>query len=78
MKTAFSKKFIDATNKADSCFAKGWGEKSFVWPVYDFEIETGLLRIDVMGKLEVWHMSDCKEVQVGPEVFINEELYNEE
>jgi hypothetical protein len=28
------------------------------WPVYDIEVQTGLLRIDVCGKLDVLHMDD--------------------
>lgn len=30
------------------------------WPVYDIDVETGLLRIDVVGKLQV---SDIGEVK---------------
>lgn len=29
------------------------------WPVYDIDVETGLLRIDVVGRLDVLHISDC-------------------
>ena len=28
------------------------------WPVYDIDVETGLLRIDVCGKLQAIHMGD--------------------
>ena len=28
------------------------------WPVYDIDVETGLLRIDVCGLLEVKHITD--------------------
>jgi hypothetical protein len=28
------------------------------WPIYDIEVETGLVRIDVCGKLSVKHVSD--------------------
>lgn len=28
------------------------------WPIYDIDVETGLLRIDVCGKLEVKHIGD--------------------
>lgn len=28
------------------------------WPIYDIDVQTGLLRIDVMGKLDVLHISD--------------------
>jgi hypothetical protein len=28
------------------------------WPIYDLEVETGLVRIDVCGLLDVKHISD--------------------
>ena len=30
----------------------------FHWPVYDFEVQTGLYRIDVCGLLQVCHIGD--------------------
>ena len=30
------------------------------WPVYDIDVQTGLLRIDVCGLLEVKHIRDVK------------------
>lgn len=30
------------------------------WPIYDIEVGTGLLRIDVCGKLDVKHIGDVK------------------
>lgn len=35
------------------------------WPVNDFEVQTGLLRIDVCGKLEVKHIDDIREFRDG-------------
>jgi hypothetical protein len=28
------------------------------WPVYDIDVETGLMRLDVMGKLDVTHIAE--------------------
>ena len=28
------------------------------WPVYDIDVETGLLRIDVVGKIQLMHIGD--------------------
>ena len=36
-----------------------WGSKDWWWPLYDICVKTGLLRIDVCGKLQV---SDIGEV----------------
>ncbi len=32
---------------------------NWVWPVNDFEVETGLFRIDVMGRLDVKHIGEA-------------------
>lgn len=33
------------------------------WPVYDIDVETGLMRLDVCGKLDVSHIADVREFQ---------------
>lgn len=30
------------------------------WPVHDIDVETGLIRIDVCGKLEIKHVGDVR------------------
>lgn len=35
------------------------------WPVNDIDVETGCLRIDVCGKLEVKHFGDVVEITDG-------------
>ena len=30
------------------------------WPIYDIDVQTGLLRIDVCGKLQVKHIADVR------------------
>lgn len=37
------------------------GDKDFTWPVYDIDVETGLYRIDVCGKLDVRHFGEAVE-----------------
>lgn len=32
--------------------------EKWLWPVIDIDVETGLLRIDVVGLSEIWHWSD--------------------
>ena len=36
-----------------------------VWPVYDIDVETGLMRIDVCGLLQTKHFGDVTEVRDG-------------
>ncbi len=38
------------------------------WPVNDFEVGTGMMRIDVCGLLEVKHFSEVMEVKDGDSV----------
>lgn len=30
------------------------------WGVHDIEVETGLVRIDVCGMIDVWHITDVR------------------
>ena len=46
------------------------------WNIYDFELDCGLLRIDVMGKLDVFHMSDCEDIIVDGVLYKLEDVYN--
>ena len=47
-------------------FARRYGAgDEWWWPVNDFEVETGLFRIDVVGKLEAWHISDAARIRDG-------------
>ncbi|MDN7658473.1 hypothetical protein [Burkholderia cenocepacia] len=40
-------------------FARQYGsDDRWWWPVNDIDVQTGLLRIDVCGKLDVLHISD--------------------
>jgi len=34
------------------------GEKEPMWELHDIDVETGLLRINVCGKLQAMHISD--------------------
>lgn len=49
------------------------------WPVNDFEVETGLMRIDVCGKLQVKTFGEVMEIRDGanqshdPDTFYNED-----
>lgn len=44
--------------------ARFCGDKTW-WPVNDFEVGTGLMRINVCGKLQVKHFCEVMEVQDG-------------
>lgn len=42
-------------------WVRQWGRESFDWPVYDICVETGLMRIDVCGKLDKLHICDIAQ-----------------
>lgn len=42
-----------------------YGDKEWWWPVHDFEVATGLLRIDVCGKLQVKSFYDVAGIRDG-------------
>jgi len=54
------------------------GDKDWWWPVYDIDVETGLMRIDVCGLLDVKHfgevaeIQDCNSVIHDPETFYSD------
>ena len=39
-------------------FGRMWGDKDYWWPINDFEVATGLLRMDVCGKLQASHIQE--------------------
>lgn len=45
-------------------FMREYGDH-FWWPVYDIDLETGLVRIDVMGKLQPIHIGDISQFRDG-------------
>ena len=45
------------------------------WNIYDFELDCGLFRIDVMGKLEVHHMVDCERIEMDGVEYTLEDVY---
>jgi hypothetical protein len=56
-----------------------WGDKEFLWPVYDICVLTGLIRIDVCGKLQAMHFSDIAEIKDDSgNIYEAEEFYLEQ
>lgn len=45
-------------------FARFCGDTTW-WPVNDFDVATGLMRIDVCGKLQVKHFCEVVEIRDG-------------
>ena len=57
---------MDYINRLPHPFlARFCGDKDTWWPVNDFEVQTGLMRIDVCGLLQVKHFSEVMEIMDG-------------
>lgn len=59
-------------------WVRHWGRKDFDWPLYDICVETGLMRIDVCGKLDNLHIGDVAQfIDDHGTVHDSEEFYLE-
>lgn len=52
---------MDYINNLPQLWVRKWGSKNFDWPLYDIDVQTGLLRIDVCGMLDVLRIGDVAE-----------------
>lgn len=53
--------------------------KDWWWPIIDIDVQTGLCRIDVMGKSQVKHFTDFKVIRDDAGIERNiDDFYNEE
>ena len=59
-------------------WVRQWGRKDFDWPLYEICVETGLMRIDVCGKLDNLHIGDVAQFRDDyGTVYDSEEFYLE-
>jgi hypothetical protein len=49
---------FDWINSLGQLYTSQYSGTGTWWPVYDIEVQTGLLRIDVCGKLQIMHIDD--------------------
>lgn len=48
------------------------------WPVHDIDVETGMFRIDVMGKLQAKHIGDAAEFRdASGDIYRPDEFYSD-
>ena len=70
---------MDHINSLPQPFLVKFGSRDNWWPVHDFEVQTGMMRIDVCGRLQPKHFSDVTHIRDGdstdhdPDTFYNEE-----
>ncbi len=53
---------MDALNALPQPFMARFCGDTWLWPVYDIEVQTGLMRIDVMGKLQIMEFCEVMEL----------------
>lgn len=69
--------WVIAGTQGETIWARSWGAGSWWWPISEIELDCGLIKIDVVGKLEIWDLSDCAQLRIGEDVFVeNEDIYN--
>ncbi|HEX6215279.1 MAG TPA: hypothetical protein VFZ38_10695 [Vicinamibacterales bacterium] len=56
---------MDYINSLPQPFLVQFYGDSWWWPVNDFEVQTGLMRIDVCGLLQVKHFCEVKTIKDG-------------
>lgn len=59
-------------------WVRQWGRESFDWPLYEICVETGLMKIDVCGKLDKLHIGDVAQFKDDAgNIYDSEEFYLE-
>lgn len=59
-------------------WVRQWGRESFDWPLYEICVETGLMKIDVCGKLDNLHIGDVAQFKDDAgNIYDSEEFYLE-
>lgn len=52
-----------------------WGDKEFMWPVQDMCVESGIVRVDVCGRLQAMHISDIAEFKDDSDTIYDAEVF---
>lgn len=57
--------------------AQMWGDSgdNWWWPIVIFDLDTGLCKIDVVGKLQNCHIDDFARLEVDGEIIIQDRFY---
>jgi len=63
--SAYDRLRMDYINSLPQPFIVRFCGSTHWWPVESFEVQTGLMRIDVCGKLEVKRFSEVMEIKDG-------------
>lgn len=71
MKLTGNEKWVIAGQQGETIWARQWGSKDIWWPILHVELDCGLIKIDVCGKIEVWKLDDCAQLRINNNVLID-------
>ena len=54
---------MNAINSLEGPLQARFCGDTWIWPIYDIDVETGLMRIDVSGKTDIKHYSELAEIR---------------
>ncbi len=43
------------------------------WPIFEVDLDTGLIKIDVCGQTEIWYLSECSKLRIEDYIIIEQE-----
>lgn len=68
-----------ASQQGAQIYVQQWGDSgnSWWWPMVFLELDTGLIKIDVCGKIQNMHLDDCARIRVENETPIEHGDYCE-
>lgn len=77
MKLTEKEPWFIASQQGAQIYVQFWGDKKFWWLLVFVELDTGLAKIDVCGKIQNIDLSDCSRLKVDDEEPIeNENFYD--
>lgn len=77
MRLTGSELWVQAGLQGEVVWIRKWGDKDWWWPLVMVDLDTGLIKIDVCGKLDNLHLDDVAQMRLGDSEYIdNEDFLN--
>lgn len=77
MKLTGNEQWVIAGTQGATIWARKYGNKDWWWPIVNTNLDSGLITIDVCGMPEVWHLSDCAQLRINENTFVENEDFCE-
>lgn len=59
--------WVVAGTQGATVWVRQWGDKDWWWPLVFVELDTGLLKMDVVGKTQNLHLDDVAQLRINDE-----------